>query len=83
MTRNEILEEALIYVLAAAREAELPRDEIIVRIRQRAHDACWGDWEKATDGALQHLRDKGRVSSRSIPGYVGRYYWRLAFWDFE
>ena len=78
MTRNDALEDAIIYVLADAPGPELPRDEIVVRVQERAPDACWGDWEKATDGALQHLRDKGLVSSRPIPGYAVRYYWRLA-----
>ena len=81
MTRNEIQEEAIIFVLADARGPELPWDEIVVRVQEREPDACWGEWEKAIDGALQHLRDRGRVASRPIPGYVGRYYWRIALDD--
>ena len=55
MTRNEILEDAIIRVLCDP-EPELPRDEIVVRVQRRVPEACWGDWEKAVDGALQHLR---------------------------
>ena len=76
MSRNEALEDAIIYVLCGP-EPELPRDEIIIRVRRRAPDSCWGGWEKAIDGALQHLRDKGMVSSRPMPGCVGRYYWKV------
>ena len=80
MTRNAVLEEAIIYVLCGL-EPELPRDEIVVRVQQRVPSACWGNWEKATDGALQHLRNNGRVSSRPIPGYTDRYYWQIVLDD--
>ena len=76
MTRNEILEDAIIRVLCDP-EPELPRDKIVVRVQRRVPEACWGDWEKAVDGALQHLRSRGSVSSRPIPGYDRRYYWKL------
>ena len=76
MTRNEIFEEAIIHALCDPKP-ELPRAEITARVKGLVPDTCVGDWEKGVDGALQRLQVKGIVTSRLIPGYATRKYWKL------